>query len=220
MSFGLIVRRFLGRISGPEVPHFCFPKTALESSPFLSLFREFYFGYAVVSWKILGQELRFLFWNCSWSVPGVRFCMVSVLATGSFFRRFWVPVFFFGPSLSFPPSPSPPPSLLGTSPGAPSLLPCACWQDTGHPVPGQAGAPWLHMSFFFFSPLSARVGCLPPLPPPLPFLSFFFLFLSLSLSCMHSDTEIISGNRSGSCSEKCGGRIAQVVGCHFVYGIL
>ena len=89
----------------------------------------------------------------------------------------------FSARLSLPPSPPSPPSLLGAGPGALSLLPCACGQDTGHPVPAQAGAPCHVLVLSFLSPLSAWVGRLPPLPPPSLFLS---LLSSLSLSCMQA----------------------------------
>ena len=96
------------------------------------------------------------------------------------------------PSLS-PPPPPPPPTLLGAGPGALSFLLFVCRQDSGLPVPGQAGASYT-CSLSFLSPLSARVGRPPP-PPSLPpsfcpcSLSLSLLSLSLFAS-MHSEVSV------------------------------
>ena len=109
---------FRGDFSGPEVAHFCCPKTACEKFS-LSLLC---FGVSIFGvrwfWKVLGQELRFSFWRCSWLVLGVRFYMDFVSDTGSSFRRFWVPPVLlcsFSPSLPFSSS-----SSSGGRPGFPS----------------------------------------------------------------------------------------------------
>ena len=71
-------------------------------------------------------------------------------------------------------------------------------QDTGHPVPAQAGAHGSTCLSFSLSPLSARVGRLPlflrpcPFAPSLFFFScffcFFLSFFFLSLSLLHAST--------------------------------
>ena len=121
---------------------------------------------------LVGSGRAFLYVFCT----SYRECFSPLLGAGGSSAR-----------LSLPPSPPSPPSLLGADPGAFSLLLCACWQDTGHPVPPQAGA---HghtcLSFFLLSlPGSAAV---PPLSfRLLPSLSLSLLSsLSLSLFCMQA----------------------------------
>ena len=83
-----------------------------------------------------------------------------------------------------------PPPLLGAGPGALSFLLFACRQETGLPVPGQAGASCT-CSLSSLSPLSARVcrrspSLLPPSALSLSLsLSLSFSLSLLSLSCMH-----------------------------------
>ena len=93
---------FRGDFSGPEMAHFCCPKTACEKFSLSLFFFGVLFCYAVEFCKVLGHELRFSFWRCSWLVLGVRFYMDFVSDTGSSFRRFWVPPVLlcsFSPSL-------------------------------------------------------------------------------------------------------------------------
>ena len=101
--------------SGPEMAHFCCPKTACEKFS-LSLF---FFRSSILLcggfWKVLGQELRFSFWRCSWLVLGVRFYMDFVSDRGSSFRRFWVP----------------PVLLCSFSPPLPSFLPSSSSSSGG-----------------------------------------------------------------------------------------
>ena len=66
---------FRGGFLGLKTPVFV-PKTAKKSSPFLSLvFSEFYFCYGAFLRRVLGNELRDLYWSWFCLVQGVRFCM-------------------------------------------------------------------------------------------------------------------------------------------------
>ena len=70
------VRGFVGKIFGPKIPCFSSRKRRKKSSPFLSLvFSEFYFCYGAFLRKVLGNELRVLYWSWFCLVQGVRFCM-------------------------------------------------------------------------------------------------------------------------------------------------
>ena len=174
--FGLAVRSFSGRFSGPETPLLASWKRRKEKrSPVLGFFRSSifvtaFFGRFFVT-NSVSCDAGFL-----WLILGVHFCMDFCLDFREFsFRRFRVPFFF---ALSLPPCPSSPPSLLRAGLGFFSVLLVCGPQDIGLPLYGQAGAACTCF-FSVSSPLSARVGPLPPLFfRLLPSLSF-----SLSLAC-------------------------------------
>ena len=74
-------------------------------------------------------------------------------------------------------------------------------------------------SLCFFLSLSLSLPGPAPLCLCLSLLLSFFLSFFLACAQTPVRRDINSGNRSGSCSENCGGRIAQVVGCHSEKGI-
>ena len=139
-------------------------------------------------YRVLGGRILVIYW-CDYRGQALLlgYCLLA---------RFWAEnaagffagVVFLGFRVSLllnslPPSSSPSPPF---SPAwVPFLLLCLAWrQDSGLPVPGQAGHS-THEVMSFLSPLSARVG-------RLPYSSSLFLPLSLSLSLslfasMHRD---------------------------------
>ena len=90
MSFGLGVRGSWGGFSGPETPHFCFPKAAKKrrDGAFSTRF------WVTNSVLVMGDVL------CM--VLGVRFVWASVQDTGSFFSPFSGSAFLRSFSLSLP----------------------------------------------------------------------------------------------------------------------
>ena len=126
----------------------------------------------------------------SWLVPGVRFCMVFVLATGSFFRRFWVPVFLrsLSPSISFSSSSF----SSGGRPGCPFFASLRLLAGYRTPSTWTSGSSWLHM-FFFCSLCLPGSAAVPPLfsllLPSLSLSLFIYLFFFFSLSFLRTSIE-------------------------------
>ena len=75
-NFGMGVRGFWGGVLGPKMP-FLRPENGEKkrSSPFLRFFSEFYFCYGTFLRRVLGNELRDLYWWCFCMVLGARFFM-------------------------------------------------------------------------------------------------------------------------------------------------
>ena len=178
MSFGLVVRSFSGRISGPEMLHFCFPKTAVKSSPCLSLFSGVLFLLRRGLWRVLGHEAPLLVLESFLVGSGCAF----LYGFCSRYREFFPPFLgsgvssLFSPSLFFSSSFS-----SGNRPGCPfhpSLGLSAGYRTDFRYLDRRCTR-----SLASLSPLSARV-CRrsPSLLPP----SALSLSLSSSLSRMHA----------------------------------
>ena len=168
------------------MPLFASRKRQKQSSPFLRFFPEFYFCYGAFLRKVLGSELRELYWMCFRWFRVCVFVWFYLSDSGSScflpFSGLWGRCFGVR-SLSPPPSSSP--FLSWGRPGVSFSLFCVPVARTISHRRGRSGLALAFLlvvsSFFSLSP--GR------LPSPLLFLSFFLslLFvLSLSLSCMHS----------------------------------
>ena len=171
---------FLGWIFGPKMPLFASRKRQRQSSPFLRFFPEFYFCYGAFLRRVLGSELRELYWMCfRWfrvcvcvwiylSDSGSSFFLpFSGLRGRCFGFRFPLSLFFL---LRLPPF------FLGAGLGSLSLLPCLRRQDF------VAWSRQVRPSNCFFCVLSLLSFLSPRVGPPLPCSFSFFPSLSLSLS--------------------------------------
>ena len=184
------------------MPLFASRKRQKQSSPFLRFFPEFYFCYGAFLRKVLGSELRELYWMCfRWfrvcvfvwfylSDSGSS-CFFAVLGTlGPLFRgSFSLSSSFFFP-LSF----------LGPAWGLFLSLLCACCQDH------LASSRQVRLSTCFFACCLFFLFSLPGSAPLSLALSFFLSLFFLSLSLLHAFSA-----PSGSC--QCHTRIAMIKPC-------
>ena len=178
---------------GSKTPFFRPENGEWKVLPFLA----FLFGVVlllrIVSGRVLGHELRVLYWRCFCSVLGVRFCMDFSIC----YREFFVSpfsgtrvssFFLFLPLLLL--------LLLFWALWGPAWAPLRflllfAMQDNGHPLPVQAGAAFMFSVLFFFCLLCPGRPPSPSFPPSALSLSLSLclslsLYLSaLSLLCMH-----------------------------------
>ena len=74
-NFGMGVRGFCGGFLGPKTPFLRPENGERKVLPFLALFFGVVLLLRIVSGRVLGHELRVLYWRYFCLVEGVRFCM-------------------------------------------------------------------------------------------------------------------------------------------------